>query len=836
MAASFSGKKQLIRFLISFALAAGTFFPLAWFLSGPRLAPHYDLLMNHIGALPPAPELTLIETGSVSLNAGQYEEHLLEPSMVTRVILTLAEFDAGALVIHSPVLGVSPLGGPAGADLRGRFEEEFTLIEQNIRNLFQGIRAGSIPPEESERYVDGLVSLSARGRDRLLASLTRKDETGERLMEQASAVFGKVWRAGGIRLPGPLDAPGSGEGAWYVRPVPDGDGVFRRVAPARYGAGPDGETRSAHIMFMALMQKWRRVRFVYSENRSAGSALRRLFPAGPASTERGPERGLYPLRLELDGSGGERIIPLDRRGRVLPLHPRDIPGVRRLPLSLFLDYARVEEEIFTLLEDAENKGYFAYLDPEAWPVILFRYAASLQTELLENSSDDKKFRWLDFRGRWIRNLAAFLDGPSESLLEAGYEALIAREGLDSAGVERVVGMREEMLASFTRLRARYGELAGLRGEFSTALAGAFCVMGTVRKSPQEASGAGARPLPPRGNPTAAEVSVILANTLLTGDAVTPAPFRFIALWSLLSAAVLLLFLKKPPPLFTLIAGSIAFLVTGAAFASSFVFTAYWIDPLLPALSVLAGTLASSVTARCMKLSAARRFREAYRGSLAPHYLRQVIREENPPPGEVRAAKAAIIAVRKETLRLAEMREPPEASAEAFRSFRDTVFRHFTRTGGTFLGAEGDMVFIAYGSPLERVCLNSLKSEIPYEDEERARSNHSPAAKAVGAVMESPGIAGGKGGAWVFGIDAGECVFRWSAHGGYAAFGPPVIRARTLANLTARYDARILVTGNVIEKVDGVLSRKTDILRDRTGAIKEAFYELIVEPSARPAPF
>jgi hypothetical protein len=74
------------------------------------------------------------------------------------------------------------------------------------------------------------------------------------------------------------------------------------------------------------------------------------------------------------------------------------------------------------------------------------------------------------------------------------------------------------------------------------------------------------------------------------------------------------------------------------------------------------------------------------------------------------------------------------------------------------------------------------------------------------------------------------MFGWSEQGGYAAFGPPVIRARTLASLTGRYQARILISAGVIEKIDGVLSKRIDVLRDREGTVQEPFYQLITEPA------
>ncbi|MDR1910088.1 MAG: hypothetical protein LBQ35_09280 [Spirochaetaceae bacterium] len=796
----FSRKNQLLRFLVSLAAAAAAFFAGNAFLAGPRLGPHYDFLTRYSPPAPAARDIAIIETGAARDETGGYEENILEPSMVTQVILALTEFGSRALIVHAPVLGVSSGGGQSGAELQDRFDEEFVLLGQNIRNLFQGIRVGSIPPGESERYVEDLVNLSERGKERLLSAFVKKDEAGALLLERASDIFGQVWRSGDLRLPGPDRPPLSAPARRYTRAQPDRDGVFRRVAPALNGA--------EHIAFAALKGQFQAVNFV---------------------SLRGPGGGASRLILVRDGE--ERMIPLDSGGAILPRRALEVPAVRRVALGSFLDYERLEENLARLLQTAEARGCFAYLDPEAYPNILYRYARALRDDMLESPGEEKKLRWLDYRARYFRSLETLLDGPSEARLVAGYEGLIASEGLDSAGINRIIGMRDEVISLFARLREMHRELRDLRGTLSGALSGAVCVMGTVSLPPAQASPAR------RPNPTDTEVSVILANSLITGGVVTPALFS--QLWpGCLGAALLaLLLLRKSGPLFTLIAALILALLEAAVLAFGFVFSSFWMDPLLPAFTTAAAALASFITALSMKAASARRLRMAYQFHIAPAYLRQVIRMESPRPEEARRVKAAIVAVRQPELRLREMRDPPDKSAEALRGFREDVFRHFSRTGGVFAGAEGDMAIIAYGSPLERVCLNSLKSEIPYEDEAHARSNHSPAAKALGAVMDFLSHVPGKppeAASWTFGIDAGECVFGWSAQGGYAAFGPPVIRARSLSSLTSRYRSRILVSAAILERTEGLLSKRIDVLRDREGTVKEPFYQIITEPAAAAA--
>ncbi|GHV59996.1 hypothetical protein AGMMS49587_00140 [Spirochaetia bacterium] len=221
MAAFISRKKSLLIFSLSLCIAALALILLQYLLSGPKLLPHYDFLMSRRSPPPLAREFLLIDTGET-----------MEPGAAAQVILTLIEMDAAALALETPVLGAS--GGRINSEeeIRSRFDEEFTLLGRNIRNLFEAIRVGSVPPLESEKYVGELVELSLRGKERLTSALVHQDEAGMKGMEQAAAAFGKVWKAGDLQT--------SAEGPWYSKPRPDRDGKLRRMIPAE------------HVMYAAM--------------------------------------------------------------------------------------------------------------------------------------------------------------------------------------------------------------------------------------------------------------------------------------------------------------------------------------------------------------------------------------------------------------------------------------------------------------------------------------------------------------------------------------------------------------------------------------------------------
>ncbi|MDR1410959.1 MAG: hypothetical protein LBI91_01995 [Spirochaetaceae bacterium] len=825
MAVSIFRQKYKLRFLVSLIVMIGSLFLSNYLFRGPRLGFFYDFLMKYRRGSPVSPELALIETGFDSGNQDAGAGQLIDPVTAGQVILVLAELEASGLIIQTPILGASLGSAGTEEELRAGFYEEFALLEQNIRNLFQGIRVGSITPGESEQYVADLILLTEMGKERLVSSFLNQDESGTAFLERAVEAFGNVWQSEDIRVSlirrQNISAPGE-TGRRYSRLRPDPDGVFRRIAPVlfppagrgREEAGGAGTARAAapdgieHIAYAALKSRFNRA---------------------------GPEVSGGRLRLRLSNSAGEDLIALDRGGNILVEGFRGAAGFKRVPLPVFLEYERAEQELFALFQEAETRGYFAYLDPEDYPVILYRYSRNLRDEMLEKPDAERKIRWLNSRGEYLKSIENYLDGSSESSLVTGYEKLIAREHLAEGGIDQLVAMRDSAISFFMNLREKYEEFSSFREEISAVAEGSLCIMGPVSApGPVSENSGAAQGIPPglkkiiapfiRGpNPTDAEASAILANSILTGRAVIPLADHYLFLWSGCIAFAILFLLRKTRPVFTIVIGLVLVLFEALVFSLGFVFTDYWIDPLPPVLTAGAGVFASFFMAVRIKKRESKQFRLAYGPNLARPYLRQVIRAGHPRPGELLRAKAAVITVRQPSLLSGENRENPREGAALLRNFRRAVFRHFARFGGVFTGAEGDLVMIAFGSPLERAYLNSVKSEVPYEDEINAHSNNSPASKAVGATMDL--ISHTPEGDWCFGIDTGECAFVWAEPGGYSAFGSPLVRSKILAGIAPRYNARILATTAVIEKIDGVISQKLDILKEKSGK-QEAFYKLI----------
>jgi class 3 adenylate cyclase len=809
MAAFITRKKSMLIMAGAFLAAAAVAVLLNYLLEGPRLGPHYDILMGFREGIEPAPELLIVDS-----------EDLMESGAAVRMIQTLIEMDAAALVIQTPVLGFAPAKTGSGEDIRYRFEEEYSLLERNIRNLFEAIRAGSIAPGEVHRYVDELVDLSVRGKERLTAALLRQDEAGIARLERVAAAFGRVYRAGDLRLSG-------GTGAPYSRPRPDWDGRVRRMAPVEPG-GPE------HVVYAAL-----KGRFTESLVGTTGSSLFLINSAGDGTETFIPLDSQGNLLFEAPAAGGRRNL----WGLFSPAGNKE-PAFRRIPLDLFNRYEEAGQKVQRLLREADKLGIYSVLEPERSPVYLFDYALAQREEFLvasdpgnpaaERFSAEWKARWLGTLGEYFEVLEQFLYGPAEQDLKAGYEELLVSEALDEEGLARIGALRDELTGVFEGLREAHRELWLLRETLSQALAGAFVILG-----PGEAREQGETDPSPEGPGGIfrfrrgqafldSELSFILADSLIQGRGIRPLGRWVVLPCSFLVLLLELLILARLGPFLSLILGCVLSLALGAGFSWAFVVWGRWLDPLSPGTASLAGTLCVVMLGLLVVRRGGRRFRRAYGPYVGKSCLRQLIRAGRPAPAERLSGPAAIIAVRGAGLLAREdQEEDPLAGARAVEGFREEAARIFKRAGGVILGCDGDLVLACFGSPLERIGLGP--SQDPY-----IRYSHTPALRAAEFVADLAGQE--QAASWRFGIDAGECGFGYLAVAGYCGYGRPVVRARILSGLCSRYKTKVLVSESVRSQIKDIPVRRLTVLKERNGSGGEAFYELVFpEPPAAPPP-
>jgi hypothetical protein len=751
-----SKKLSLLLLLGAWLAAAGMVFLLNLTLQGPKLGPVYDMFLGLRPNPPVSPEILLIDT-----------DEIVEPDGLYSVIMALNEMNASNLLVVVPVLGAGSGRVESGTELSERVGDEFRLMGKNIRNLFEAIRLGFVGPKESPAYVENLVELTERGRDRLNAAIIRQDEAGSAQAVQAAAAFGRAVSALDLRMQTQQEIP------WYSQTRPDSDRILRRIAPV--------VDRMEHIAYHVIKRRW------------AASEIE--------LTETGQ---VLVSRLNRQDENSAIRFPLDRNGNMLVEKPGKSRGFRRLGMNFFLDYDEADRSMARLLRDADEMGVFAETVPEQRPLILFGCAEDRKEELLKAPDEGKRAEWIRMRLEYIASLDEFLYGPSEMALVNGYEEIIASEKLGEAGILRLQEMRDRLIRVFVAMREKQRDLADLRAFLAQTVDTSFCIMG-----PAVAAG---------GGTSISESSALLANALLTGNCITPGQGLHLFLWPLVAslAALACIFLFRPLTLF--ITGICATVIIGAVFGGAFVISGYWIDPFVPMGSCLFGTLLLFVCRFCIGYGRATRFRLAYAPYVDKDMLKALLKAGRPLPSESANAHTAVIAVKKPGMLSREERSNPLESKKAAAKFREDFLKTFKNAGAVILGFEGDTAFACFGSPLERII--SMK---------KIENCSLRAASIVERLLKiaNSQISGMQLSDCHYGIEAGDCVFSWSEAAGYTANGRAVIRARLFASLAKRCHVRAII-GESARKEAGLEARKLSSLETTGSGENGNFYELPIK--------
>jgi hypothetical protein len=719
MPAFISLKRSLFFLFFGIAVAAGMAFLLNFLLSGPKLSLVYDFFVDKKQSPPVSREILIIKT-----------DEFIESSDLFSVLMTLTEMEASNLILTTRVAGSSsPITGTE-ADIRMRFLDEFNLLVNNIRNLFHGIRSGSIPPVNAPAYVERLVELTENSRDRLLGGLINRDEDLFRSID----VFGSFIEV-------------------ETRPKLDWDGKIRRVRPV------ETESLVEHPVYTSLKNRYA---FTQLEN---------------------SESGFYLILYKHDGS--ELTIPLDKDGNILISGKGR--GFRSIDIMYFQDYEEALRNMRRLLRDANELGALSKTLPEQSPLILDEYALMLREIMLMQPNDENRTAWIMARASFIKSLNDFLYGTAEYELVSGYNEVIADEDtLGEEGLAKLAGMRDEIINIFFTMREYHEELIKIYSKLKQELAFSLCIIG------------------PQNN---IEYSALLANTLITGVHIIPADERDILFCSFAVSFIILLILFRMRPSLVLLAGFGLCLVFSVSFAAVFIFTSYWIDPIIVFCTSFSGVLVIYFCRRGTITRRARRFRTAYGSAVSRELLRDLISRGRPQPSEVTVSAAAVIVIRDFNLLRKEDQERVEEAGKSAKEFYAAVKNIFFNAGAVIAGFEGDTVIACFGSTLDK----------KYDEEYASGTIDEPVAKAYKLLKQ---LLNGDVVNWRFGMDCGKCTFSWSPEAGFIASGRPVVRAKILASKNGRYNTRALITDSIREETNLSVKKIGSLYNE-----KDSFFEL-----------
>ncbi|MDR2841808.1 MAG: hypothetical protein LBV52_01245 [Spirochaetaceae bacterium] len=755
-----SKKNKLLRLIISLSAGCACLLVVMYFFAGTEFGMLYDFLLEYRTKKPTSAEIVLIETG------GSKNGNVISSQAVSSLVLTLTELEARSLLLEVPVLGVSSGGFENDSDLLFLFNDEFGTISGNIKNLFDGIRTGSISPEQASAFVNDVLTLTDQSKNKLLSAAFKRDTELILELDKTLSAFGSVFIPSDISVDvintnGFSGSPGVSLVSPFYTEVPASrDGIVRRI-PLKIIDSEGNEFE--HITFGAL------------KSRLDNSDITELYFDTPGQNDK----------------------------------------FKILLLADFLDYSETDKMLYRVLSEAAGLAQYSGTVVENYPPFLYEKSANILNALLANPSPELKNSWIESRNNYFNALDIFFNkNKTEDKIKESFGSLITDEMSNKKIEEKINAMETDQMSIYIIAKELYKTLSVLRTDLQTNLSGSFCIAGAFSNSNTDGA------ILKQAHLSSAEISALAANSLLSKNYILPVETKFVLLWSFLTLLVILFAINGTGFLLSLISGLCMTILAFLAFSYSFVITSYWINPVIPASSVLCGSVVSSFCALVIKHTAIMYIRRTMSPFVPKKFLTPIIFSGSTLIHEDAESDAVIVVVRNAELSTQENFLSAMSFAAEQKKFRKDAVKIFFEAGAVLAGCTNDTLIFAFGSPL-----HSLVSKYTKDKQEPVYAK--TACETVKSLYKSKIKKGLSMARWKVGMDFGKCVFYYSVLSGYYAAGSNVMRARVLATLTTRHKADVLISKNVAEKIDAKFYMAVD--QDETPEnTKDLFFELITK--------
>ncbi|MDR1288044.1 MAG: CHASE2 domain-containing protein [Treponema sp.] len=627
-------------------------------------------------------------------------------------LLWLKEFDAESAVFDIEYIDRSPTRVDEVYLQEGRVQDynrRFSEIGTTMADILNAVGTGSIPPAQAPFYIDEVTELIAMERDALFRDTLKISGDDDRLLAQATALFGKAWGTLNLQDKRPLSGEqaerrsfaeqrfsyavkntkgiAEGENVDVLPPIPlfmeairgagftnitvDGDGIRRRIFLAQEVKGH----WYLQLAFAPLMASW-------------GN----------------PAIAIRPRRFVIEKPGEkDLVIPLDEQGAMLldwPPEPYEdsFSHISFVQFAFLNEYQDHIEQYLSALEYA-NANLFPRLSQNTKALLEYFYAArAAKNEALENCSDTAFAEYVSLRdgalkrtGEFIAALSAenYIEHEAKSITEsaAGNDPVLRAAVLEEAGYcQSLIDYIDTELNAFTATRQ----------ELRDKLRDKICVIGRVDTGTTDI---GVTPF--HGEYVNVGTHAVVLDTILSASFITPLPVYWSVLLAFLFVPLFILATDScKSGLRTVLGITGIFLMLGMPFGL-FVLKRYFIDPVGPALAMIAAVIIRE-TAAFIRTEHEKQFiRKAFSTYLSAGVVEEIIADPSKLNlgGEKREMTAVFTDIQGFST-ISEKLDPAQLTL-LLNTYLTVMSNIIMDNLGTIDKYEGDAIIAFFGAPVYR---------------------------------------------------------------------------------------------------------------------------------------
>ena len=553
----------------------------------------YDFFLHLKGDVRENHSILIIDVDDTAIsNVGEWP---WSRSVMADGLITMKEFDAANAVFDIQYLNPSPLGVDAPYLKRQIplvFNDQFSSLRNNIVDLFQAIRSGSISVADSREYVQQLAGQTDDSQKVLLGKVQAIARDNDSYLGNAAWFFEHAFFTVNYRdqeTKVPTD---------YERWVVDHESLKNVVLKGTYGHPAVGlEPAIEPILTKAAGSGFprvfvdpdgvrRRITLIVSHG---GKFFGQLAFAPLVDYLGDPEIDLYTNKIVLKGAKApgyaprDIAIPLTSDGDLLLNWPKKgfATSYRQISYYSLVRYQEQEDELLALLHGMSDANYLSFYPSGATFFQPYDQAETVKQQVLAGGSRDSTSTYRDLRARFFDDVGRFLDSNAEKQILAQIDQALAKRGITKADREQFTSIRDDVVSKFKDTQTLYSALMESRRDLSGALKGSFCFIGMNATSSTDF---GVNPFDHQYANVGTHATV--ANSILNAAFVQDAPAWYSTVLSVILGLGLFLTIRRRTPLQSILIGIGFIVVFLCATIVLFVLTGIYLAVTAPLLALL----------------------------------------------------------------------------------------------------------------------------------------------------------------------------------------------------------------------------------------------------------
>ncbi len=670
----------------------------------------YDIFLHIKKDIAEDPRILLIDVDDTSIEkVGVWP---WSRDIMANGLITMKELGAGHAVFDIEYIQKSPNAVDPDFlrnELPNVFTEEFSIINQNIIDLFGAIARGELPLEVAEDYIHDLTMLNDQARELLVSRVAEVTKDNDQYFSKAVRFYGDIFLT--INMVGDdydVKLP-EGYESWLMDNISYPDiSVETEVYNSAYSVDPalrllmesGGGAGFPNIIIDS--DGVRRRIDLFTEYNGEFFAQLVMSPfldwiGNPELVFTDDYLMIKQAMIPGDDKPHDIKIPRSEDGTFLINWPANnyMDSFRHLSYYYMVLHDWQEEALINSLKSLEADQFFTYYEGDQDIFAGYDYAQSIKNDILNGGDRAYIQDYRDSREYFYSEVGKFLNGQTESFIRDEISQILSMDGLSDEDIDYYKDTDRYVESAFAEVRLMYEDYMKTREKIRESVEGSFCIIGSSATSTFDR---GVNPFSKEYANVGTHAAVV--NMIIQENFLDDTPIWLTIIISVVVTLFLFMIIHKMNALPSIIWGIVIIIVLVGIEVGVFLQFGIYTHMLTPVLSVLATFLFISFS---KFLETARE--KSYIRNAFGHYLSDTVIEnliDDPDKLTLGGEKKHMTAMFTDIKGFSTISEKldPTDLVKILNMYLTEMSNMVLDQGGTIDKYEGDAIIAFFGAPVD----------------------------------------------------------------------------------------------------------------------------------------